>query len=1110
MVLLNACLNQFIQPVPVCSETEGLAIALAVLSQAGAADRLVLLNPQHQPTGLISLRNLLSHRLVAAESAQSPDLIPALIEPLVLLLQSLSVGEVLPHLQIQPQPHYAIVQTDGVFLGLLDQSKLLRFLTLPQPDGAEPVAAIPSVTAIPLATLTAEKTELKQQIKRQQKIIQRREPPVRTLSGRDPSSLPPLSAAASDFVRLNPLPGLIEHLPLPLMLQTSDGQVLAQNSLWREQVGALLDPGWIRQEAAVLLETPIADDRGDARSNSRVNDRSSSAPPSPPPSFEADSLASGNWCQRGAKPNSCICSCTLKNGQEQILQFVKIPIGTLSQPASPSTRQRRSSPATSGTENFRLATLSSLDAVAAVEPAASTTATLWLVLAQDITEQQQLARELTAKNADLIQLNRLKDEFLACISHELRTPLTAILGLASLLKDQTLGVLNPRQTHYAQLIYQSGRHLMSVVNDILDLTRIETGQLELLPEPVDIATVCDRAFVQAQARSLEDQEGAEREARPFLLEIEPELEFLIADETRLRQMLMHLLSNALKFTDPETAPDRSIGLRVDRWGGWIAFTVWDRGIGIPADKQHLIFQKFQQLENPLTRQFEGAGLGLVLTQRLARLHGGDVTFLSKEGEGSQFTILLPPRPPHKNLVAAEDTVKPLPNPRASGELLQGRLKPLPHPVRESGSGEGAARSRLVLVVEAAPQFIESLSEQLTGLGYRVVVARTGTEALEKARRLQPCITFLNPLLPQLSGWDVLTLLKSSQETRQIPVVMMSTKVDEAQAYHSHADGLISLPVQAEALRHSLRQWVTQAVEPPLQPRDSALTILRLSPDRAHPDRDLTTNLNPLLHSHHYQVLEADDLEQAELLTRVWKPIVVLLDQAPANPIAYFQQFSQYPLLAALPLVTLDQKTTQAANQTPGLLVFPCLREGNAAQRATPQTIDQAAETSDLLQAIEVAAGYTWRPSILVVDLAALLPSANAIAPVCTDELGCFPKEAEWLRALTQYLQAAGFQGIVGQGWQEVLQQLQSQRVEALLLGWTEAVLSPEAIELLSTLQQLQPKPPILVLDHRQHTPASDGVVAPLPEPLRQLATQVLPPSLSMMELLEQIRWAIGE
>ena len=129
----------------------------------------------------------------------------------------------------------------------------------------------------------------------------------------------------------------------------------------------------------------------------------------------------------------------------------------------------------------------------------------------------------------------------------------------------------------------------------------------------------------------------------FTLAIEPELEIVVADELRLRQMLVHLLANAFKFT----ASGGEIGLRVSYWAGWIAFTVWDTGIGIPEHQQHLIFQKFQQLETPLTRQFEGTGLGLVLTRALARLHGGDVSFLSQEGKGSQFTLLLAPTPPKK-------------------------------------------------------------------------------------------------------------------------------------------------------------------------------------------------------------------------------------------------------------------------------------------------------------------------------------------------------------------------------------------------------------------------------------------------------------------------------
>jgi signal transduction histidine kinase len=194
---------------------------------------------------------------------------------------------------------------------------------------------------------------------------------------------------------------------------------------------------------------------------------------------------------------------------------------------------------------------------------------LSLVMATDVTEQHIFAKELAAKNADLVQLNRMKDEFLACISHELKTPLTSVLGLASLLKDQLIGQLNERQARYARLIHQSGRQLMTVVNDILDLTRMETGQLELTPEPVHIPTVCDRAIT--QARQLQPgkeplETDLQQEEISFTLSIEPELETMVADELRLRQMLSHLLSNALKFTESGGA----IGLKVACWEGWIA------------------------------------------------------------------------------------------------------------------------------------------------------------------------------------------------------------------------------------------------------------------------------------------------------------------------------------------------------------------------------------------------------------------------------------------------------------------------------------------------------------------------------------------------------------
>jgi signal transduction histidine kinase/DNA-binding response OmpR family regulator len=928
------------------------------------------------------------------------------------------------------------------------------------------------------------------------------------------SPAPGLSEAIASLrpaLPLEPLLELLKRLPLPLMLQTSGGKVLAQTELWIQQAEQLQDPSAVRQEASFVLQELAGID---PHSSALLND------------LAAEGMIP-TVCQLGTTPNTFTCICPLKTGQEQILQFIRIPLGNLRLPrganseAAPPTAQAEQDMQWSNLVGQELPTPFQLAELLPTIPPSifsppgdediaaplAASETLWLVLAQDVTEQQQLARELTAKNADLIQLNRLKDEFLACISHELRTPLTAVLGLSTLLKDQTLGQLNQRQVHYAQLIYQSGRHLMTVVNDILDLTRMETGQLELVPEPVDIRVVCDRATDQAkQLRLLDDKQAAD--GNPYhipevTIEIEPELQFLVADELRLRQMLVHLLSNAFKFTET----DQQVGLNVNRWGGWIAFTVWDTGLGIPADKQHLIFQKFKQLENPLTRRFEGTGLGLAITQRLARLHGGDVTFISKEGEGSQFTILLPPTPPDKSQRPSNEVDADTTSGVGDRVPLYGQTTDCySHTPSITSIGILANRNRLVLVVEAAPQFVETISEQLTGLGYRVVIARSGTEALEKARRLQPCLIFLNPILPLLSGWDVLTLLKSSPTTRKIPVVMTTTQVDAEPANSDPADGSISLPIQEKVLRQTLRRVLLESDEPPIAALTDKLTVLHLNSglydhNNLQENQTLVDNLNQLLHSRQYRVLEADDLEQAELLARVWKPKVVMLSGTAATWELYFQQFSQYTFLASLPLVTLDQETTQAANQIPGLLVFPCLAP------LEPQLArEDLNEPSALLQVIQVAAGYSWQPTLLALDLAMLPGQALGAlhrSPTSLEVLGSLPKEAEWLQALTQYLGTAGFRALIGRSWQEVWQQLETQSADLLLIGWTATAVDKTLMERLTALKNLNPRPAILVLDHRHHD-GSHPEIVPLPKELSTVATKVLPPSISMSELLEQI------
>ncbi len=1211
MVTTSACLREFIEPTPTCPETADLMAVFAVLSgveQCSAArvfhECLVLVDEQKHPKGLVHLHRLLPYLLEKGligqkapsrrtpksnKTSPSQSLPPFLVEPLMVLPGNRLVGQFLFDLDTQDHMPIAITGDRGEFLGLLDCDRLLRFVTasLAGQSVTSEQKVSSSLLVNPIETrhqqalkqqqrqinhlaqqILVEKENLEQEVKSQQKTIHQLIQQQGKLWSTAISINPRLpqgdsSGSLPHSNLLYPLLELLEQLPLPLMLQSQDGQILAQNAVWRQQMESWADPNWIGQEFSSLLDSAIeaknASSPGGAlatqphtqlQTPSLLFARESRSEAHQPSINQSEYLSSerlsegidstsvGNhFCHIGPKPGTCICICPLKNGQEQVLQFIKIPVEPLLSPLigekfvtpeSTAAWQQLQGISPEGLLPQPLGSVTPI--VSAVQPSTavitgnsspssgqsnpapphSTTpqsSLLWLVLAQDITEQQHLARELTAKNVDLIHLNRLKDEFLACISHELRTPLTAVLGLSSLLKDQTLGQLNQRQVHYAQLIYQSSRHLMGVVNDILDLTRMETGQLELVPEPVDIAAVCSRAFEQAkQLRLLDDKHfSSETCQQPqFSLEIEPGLDSLVADEQRLRQMLCHLLTNAMKFTEP----DQQIGLKVNRWGGWVAFTVWDRGIGIPADKQHLIFQKFQQLENPLTRRFEGTGLGLVLTQRLARLHGGDVTFISKEGEGSQFTILLPPSPPGRVAIAPNSPEAEYPQ----GQYPGGRV-PLNTPATQGSDLITAGpnplkerlRHRLVLLVEVVPSLIESLANQLTGLGYWVVIARSGTEALEKARRLQPGIIFLNPVLPLLSGWDVLTLLKSSPETRQIPVVVTATQVDEAHTHRSYADGWLSLPIQTKALRQTLKQLVTESEELATSPCPSnALTILRLrSTVQLDDSRAIaTTDPTPLLHSCHYQVLEADDLEQAELLARVWKPNVVLLDVPVAEPNTFFQEFSHHPFLASLPLVTLDQETTQAANQIPGLLVFPCLAE--------PATVPSAAgtpETSPLLQVIQVAAGYPWRPSILAVDLATLPASldTNPPSPSPDSSPGNFLKEAEWLQALIQYLQTAGLRGLMGRSWQEVIQQIQSQSIDLLLICWTTPQPEPITLERLTALAQLENIPPILVLDHRlrdESDPSLSGTG--FPEILQRLASQILPPSLPMEALLKQI------
>ncbi|MEB3180435.1 MAG: hybrid sensor histidine kinase/response regulator [Nostocaceae cyanobacterium] len=1089
MSMLKYRLYEFIYQVPSCLETTTLEMMLEVCQQQDY-QRLVVVNEQESPLGFFYPSRLLPQLLAAKQgditSNQSgscldrkqpvASLADLCIEPIATLSANFSLEEFGRHLSTQALTEqqvvdWALLDSDGKFIGLLNSSQLLQVLiqelvTIPQTQQSQPQKTPPQ---------GAEET---------------------TDWLPEPEAGSPYPKAYSSQQRLDAVVRVLEKLPLPLRLQTAKGRVVTQNQAWGRLLGSLNDslglaqqvqsiftqtreskpnqPGTIHQHSnnspyvnppndRVAGELPIEVQVHTAINTLLIGNpglSEGSLPPRPStitPANTSEVTAPLSRCYLDGQENSCICVVQVPNAQERVWKFAKIPL-----------------------ENAHKYILSNSDS--------ETDTDLWLLLANDVTEQHHLCKELAAKNADLIQLNRLKDEFLACISHELKTPLTAVLGLSSLLKDRMLGDLNERQARYAGLIHQSGRHLMSVVNDILDLTRMETGQMELNLSPVNLRSVCDRALAEAktmQANHTKATRDATLPEQCFTLSIEPGLEQIVADELRLRQMLVHLLANAFKFTQPED----EIGLLVSRWEGWIAFTVWDTGIGIPEHQQHLIFQKFQQLENPMTRQFEGTGLGLVLTRALARLHGGDVSFLSKEGKGSHFTLLLPPSPPLKGLLSTELD----PDQENFPPVLSGfKSNPTSYP------------NRLVLVVEAVAQYIENLTEQLTGLGYRVVIARSGCEALEKARRLQPKVIFLNPLLPLLSGWDVLTLLKSDAGLN-IPVIVTGTSAQKEQAFAHCAEGFVTLPVQPQVLQPLLTKL--SAPEPITDTANNInqgsqtitqMRILRLLDDHA-------SSPTPHPGLQHHRVLEADDLDQAELLARVWQLDVVMLDVVLHDPLPYLQKLSQYPCLASLPIVTCDVATTQAASQVSGLSVFPWLTS------ATQNKSESHRQGDTLLSVLQIAAGISCPPSLLLIDFATL----TDLTPDSTSATYSPPlKGSEWFPALIQYLHTAGFKAAMGRTWAEVLQQIQHHSVDLVLIPLTEST-NPAVLSALSTLAELSENlPPILVLDRRlaqpakgkqtKKDPAKQDTANAMETYLRAIATQILPPSLSMQELLEQI------
>jgi signal transduction histidine kinase/CheY-like chemotaxis protein len=377
----------------------------------------------------------------------------------------------------------------------------------------------------------------------------------------------------------------------------------------------------------------------------------------------------------------------------------------------------------------------------------------------------QLYRRLERQSAALEVASRHKSEFLASMSHELRTPLNAIIGFSEVLLERMSGELNERQDEYLRDIWSSGKHLLELLNDILDLSKIEAGQMALNRSEFIVHKSLDYCLSLVRERAL-------KQRILLSLEVDPEVGLLDADRLRFRQVVLNLLSNAVKFT-----PDGGrVDVRASIRGQDLVVTVADTGVGVAAEDHQRIFDSFQQGTRP-AGQAEGTGLGLTLSKRIVELHGGRIWLESEVGTGATFGFALP--------AGSEEPV-------AATVPLAGMDSIL---TTKPATGPGPT----VVVVEDDRRSFDLLRAYLEAAGVRVVGARDGEEGLDTVRRLSPAGVILDILLPGIDGWEVLAQLKADPRTAPIPVIVVSMLEERGRGFALGAAEYLIKPVAKEQL-----------------------------------------------------------------------------------------------------------------------------------------------------------------------------------------------------------------------------------------------------------------------------------------------------------------------
>jgi len=473
-------------------------------------------------------------------------------------------------------------------------------------------------------------------------------------------------------------------------------------------------------------------------------------------------------------------------------------------------------------------------------------------------QNARLFREIGDKSRQLELADRHKSEFLANMSHELRTPLNAIIGYSEMLQEDAVDLGAEQFTDDLKRINAAGKHLLELINAVLDLSKIEAGKMELYLERFEVAgLVRDIAAV--------IQPLAAKNANRLEVHCADAVGVMRADLTKVRQALFNLLSNACKFTDRGTvtlAVSREAGDRPES----VVFRVSDTGIGMTPEQLARLFEAFSQADAATTRKYGGTGLGLALSRRLCRMMGGDVTAESLAGRGSTFTIRLPAEVP---------------------EVVEEPVAPAAAPVAGSASGVGT-----VLVIDDEAAVRDLMQRFLTREGFRVVTASGGEEGVRLARELRPDAITLDVMMPGMDGWAVLSALKADPDVADIPVIMLTIVDDRNLGYALGASDYLTKPIDRERLVTILKE----------HRRDLPVLVV-------DDDAEVRQLFRRILEPEGYAVVEAENGRAALERLRDVSPSVILLDlmMPEMDGFEFVAEFRRHEPWRAIPIVVVTAK-----------------------------------------------------------------------------------------------------------------------------------------------------------------------------------------------------------